>query len=161
MKRFLKTFSPAILLLISLHGLCADSSYICIRSSLYPDKPFHEFVFYKEGCYNPDQELEYSGLNTFVSKIALSEDKFNELKKLLFAEKPSPDSSKNSDPLYRSYYIAYIEGSKWLHIISLNNYTDYVKSSTFITNLFKGTKYEEDVKRRWIMIFDRLGIKPK
>lgn len=161
MKRFLKHFLAAILLLISLRGLCVDSSYICIRSNLYPDKPFHEIVFYKEECYNPDQEIEYSGLNTFVSKIALSEDKFNELKKLLFTEKPCPDTSKRSDPLYRSYYIAYIEGSNWLHIISLNNYTEYVKSSTLINSFFKGTKYEEDVKRRWIMIFDRLCIKPK
>jgi hypothetical protein len=148
------------LVLICIEGICSDSAYISIRWNGPTDKPYHEFVFYKKGGYNPEQEFNSYGGSPFISQIALSENEFTELKQILFAEYHNPDSSKRSDPLFMSYYIGYFEGSNWLVTNYMNKNDDFVKTSIGVIEFFKGTKYEANVKSRWKMIFDRIGIKP-
>ena len=161
MKRFLSVFPITFLLLFSVEGACSDSTYIAVRWNGSVDKPYYEFVFYKDAGYNPDQDSRPSpwGGNPFVLQLALSDKQFMELKHILFAEYNSPDSSKRSDPLFMSYYIGYFEGSKWLLTNYMNKDGEFVKTSIDMITFFKGTKYEADVKYQWKMIFDRLGIK--
>ena len=117
-------------------------------------------MFYKKGGYTPEKELISYGANFFVLKIALSEKEFEDIKQILFAEFHNPDTSEKSDLLCMSYYIGYLEGSNWLFTNFLNNREDFLRTSVDVTKFFKGTKYETQVKTRWKMIFDRIGIKP-
>ena len=161
MKQFICSLLTTFLLLTWSKGICSDSAYICIRSNRLPDKPYHEFVFYKKGGYNPDQDPISYGGNLFSSQIALSEERFSELKINLFTEYHRSDTSKKTDPLFKSYFIAYIDGSKLLLINDMNNYIDFIETSNIVNEFFKGTKYETEIKNRWTMVFDRLGIKTK
>jgi hypothetical protein len=116
-------------------------------------------VFYKEGGYNPDQDPISFGGNPFSTQIALPEERFSELKTILFREYHPSDTSMNTDPLYMSYYIGYIEGSNILLINGINSIADFTESSNLVNEFFRGTKYEAEVKKRWRLVFGRLGIK--
>jgi hypothetical protein len=160
MKRYSSFFLLTFLFLICIGGICSDSAYISIRWNGLTFKPYHEFVFYKKGGYNPEQELHPNGGNPFVLQIALSEKEFEKIKQILFAEYHKPDSSQRSDPLFMSYYIGYFQGSNQLLTNFLNNKADFIETCVDVVSFFKETKYEAEVKRRWKMLFARIGIEP-
>ena len=161
MSRHFRVLLLTFLLAICFDGICSDSAYLCIRWNGPVDKPYHEFVFYKKGGYNPEQYLGPYGGNPFVSQVVLSAKLFEELKHILFANYRNPDSSDKSDHLFMSYYIGYFEGSNWILTNYMNNEADFNSTYKNVAKFFEHTNYEAEVKQRWKFIFDRLGIKGK
>lgn len=148
-----------LLLIVCLNGICSDSAYICIRWNGPSDKPHHEFLFYKKGWARPEQEVPSK--NFFVLECVLSDKEFQELKEILFFKINKEDSVDRKDPLFMSYYVGYFEGSNWLLTHLINSEAGFIEVSKKVMQFFKGTQYEDDVKRRWEYVFNRLGIKSK
>lgn len=164
MKNYLNKLFFTFCILIGFKGICSDSAYLYIGWYGSVDKPYYEFVFYKTGGYNPEQERgSYYPFeqNPFILQIALSESELEELRHILFKQHYTQDSTYKSDSLIKSYYyINYFEGKRIITSKPLKDRSDFIRISNNVTKFFKGTEYEEEIKQRWIFIFERLGLKP-
>lgn len=149
----------AFCLAICARSHCSDSAYICIRWNGEVDKPYHEFVFYKKGGYNPE-DTSFFRRNPFVLQCSLTAEKFDKLKELLFKGDPLVDSVVGSYSFFGAYYLGYCEGSECPLIKILASKERFIRTYKIVTEFFKETEYETAIRSRWSMLFSRIHIDP-
>ena len=170
MKKYLNKLFLTFSILIGFKGICSDSAYIFIGWYGPVDKPYHEFVFYKTGGFNPEQEMgSYYPFeqDPFILQIALPKKSFEDLRQILFRQQDNQDSINRQDsidrldPLIGSYYyLVYYEGHNMILSKPLNDKSDFIKLFQDLSVFFKETNHEEEIRQHWKNVLERLGMKP-
>ena len=129
---------------------------MCIKWFGEVSKPYHEFIFYKEGNPLPEDTVAF-GWNPFILQIPLSLERFTELKKLIIDDKGLGDTT-SSRFRHGLYYLGYFEGSDCKLAKIIPSDQQLYKVSEIVIKFFKGTENEKRVTARWSALFVRLGI---